>query len=174
MFQNSKPSEIFQEFIEIMGEKIQLNKWTGYRGDMGKEGESYFTYWHDFNIMYHISTLMDSEQHRRLIGNDIAIIIFQESTSVDPLKIDLGQVPQIFGIVQPYLSLNQPTKYRIAFFSRINLPIFPPPLPKNYLFQKYEIKDFLLTKIINGKYMTMQYPPLSRLFYIPRGTSIVF
>lgn len=32
----AKPSEIFQEFIEIMGEKIQLNKWTGYRGDMGK------------------------------------------------------------------------------------------------------------------------------------------
>lgn len=35
--------------------------------------------------MFHVSTMLNGEQVRRLIGNDIVVIIFQEST--DPLDI---------------------------------------------------------------------------------------
>lgn len=31
-----EPSELFQEFVEAMGEKISLEGWTGYKGDMGR------------------------------------------------------------------------------------------------------------------------------------------
>lgn len=67
--------------------------------------------------MYHVSTMLNAEQHRRLIGNDVCVIIFQESTCVDPLKFDIGQVPQVFGVVQPYCSPGKPTRYRFVLLS---------------------------------------------------------
>lgn len=96
--------------------------------------------------MYHVSTMLDPEQHRRLIGNDVCVIIFQESTSVDPLKLDLGQVPQAYFIVQPYISGTNPIRYRVAYYSRKTIPSVKPDIPKNYLFSKDKITDFILTK----------------------------
>jgi len=50
--------------------------------------------------------MLNQEQHRRLIGNDVAVILFQETdrlsnVHIDPSLIDLGQVTQMFGVVQP-------------------------------------------------------------------------
>jgi hypothetical protein len=47
---------------------------------------------------------MNSEQHRRLIGNDVAFVIFHDSPQpYDPNPLDtLGTVPHIFAVVQPF------------------------------------------------------------------------
>lgn len=47
---------------------------------------------------------MNSEQHRRLIGNDVVFVIFHDSDQMfDPNPLDtLGTVPHIFAVVQPY------------------------------------------------------------------------
>lgn len=35
----------FWKFMEEMGHKIDLTTWTGYRGDMGKKGTTYYDHW---------------------------------------------------------------------------------------------------------------------------------
>ena len=54
--------------------------------------------------MFHICIWMDTEQHRRLIGNDVVFIIFHDgSERFDPAPLDgLGTVPQVFGVVQKH------------------------------------------------------------------------
>lgn len=57
-----------------------------------------------FLVIYHVAPLLNAEGHRRLIGNDIAVIFFMEENSgkFDPSFMDqLGQVPQVFAVVQP-------------------------------------------------------------------------
>lgn len=49
--------------------------------------------------MFHVATLLNAEQQRRLIGNDIAVIYFQEETSFQPKF--LGNVNCIGVVVQP-------------------------------------------------------------------------
>ena len=55
----------FEKFLKAMGEKINMAKWDGYRGDMGKHGETYHSSWRGCEIIYHIAPLMGAEQHRR-------------------------------------------------------------------------------------------------------------
>jgi hypothetical protein len=45
MFHNKQPSDAFKHFLKMMGSTIDLTKWTGYRGDMGKEGNTLHTNW---------------------------------------------------------------------------------------------------------------------------------
>jgi hypothetical protein len=53
----------------------------------------------DVSVMFHIAPLMNEEQHRRLIGNDICVIIFYEDDccqtfNPEPLT-QIGAVPQV-------------------------------------------------------------------------------
>jgi hypothetical protein len=54
---------------------------------------------------------MSTEQHRRLIGNDVAVIFFQEETAFEANIDAVGSVPQIFAVVQPHQTPDG-TKYR--------------------------------------------------------------
>ena len=59
MFANKSPSLAFQNFLSILASIIDLSKWQGYRGDMGREGKTYYTKWnaidceHAWNITQH-------------------------------------------------------------------------------------------------------------------------
>lgn len=68
--------------------------------------------------MFHVASLMNPEQHRRLIGNDIVVIIFQVSN--EPLDIsyldELGIVPQVFGIVRPFSKTGNESEVSYRFF----------------------------------------------------------
>lgn len=35
----------FWKFMEVMGHKIDLETWSGYRGDMGKKGTTFYDRW---------------------------------------------------------------------------------------------------------------------------------
>jgi hypothetical protein len=72
---------------------------------VGREGidctkETYYTIWNDVEIMFHIAPLLNEEQVRRLIGNDIVVIIFHDdpmmssSFNPDPF-IEMGAVAQV-------------------------------------------------------------------------------
>eukprot|EP01126_Amoeba_proteus_P056814 TRINITY_DN7194_c0_g1_i4.p1 TRINITY_DN7194_c0_g1~~TRINITY_DN7194_c0_g1_i4.p1 ORF type:complete len:258 (-),score=52.97 TRINITY_DN7194_c0_g1_i4:1020-1793(-) len=98
----------FWQFLNLLAEKVSLKGWLKYRGDLGVdvEQDSYYTVWKGIEVMFHVSPLMNSEQHRRLIGNDIVFIIFHDScVPLDPTPLDsLGTVPQVFCVVQPLSS----------------------------------------------------------------------
>jgi len=175
MFSNKTTTPEFENFLNILGEKINLETWNGYRGDMGKEGETYYRKWNDFDLIFHVSTLMDSEQHRRLIGNDVAVIFFKDSnvyqTAFDISKIDLGTVPQVHCVVEP-CKVDGTTFYRTGFFSRTNVKPFGPKVPVDHLFDADSLRDFIFTKIANGYATAFLCPPLNRLYFKPRFATI--
>jgi hypothetical protein len=68
-------------------------------------------------VMFHVAPLMNSEQHRRLVGNDITYIFYHDSPQPfnSALLGHFGQVPHAFLVVQP---LAERFRYElIAMFS---------------------------------------------------------
>jgi len=165
-----KCSDAFWKFANLMGHEINLAEWNGYRGDMGKEGITYAETWKDITVIYHLAPKMGAEGHRRLIGNDVGVIFFfdpAEGLTFNPSQIsELGQVPQVFGVVQPVGE-----KYRLAFFHSVNIKSYGPTIPDSLL-TAGEMKDLLLMKMYNGLVMTTYCPPLNRLFFIPRAQTL--
>ena len=56
-------SDEFNEFLSVLGEKIALKGWEGYRGGLGITSDttgthSVFGKYSGYNIMFHVSTLM--------------------------------------------------------------------------------------------------------------------
>eukprot|EP01092_Planopodium_desertum_P008591 TRINITY_DN35_c0_g2_i1.p1 TRINITY_DN35_c0_g2~~TRINITY_DN35_c0_g2_i1.p1 ORF type:complete len:168 (+),score=3.46 TRINITY_DN35_c0_g2_i1:48-506(+) len=126
--------------------------------------------------MFHVTTMLDSEQQRRLVGNDTAIIYFHQSqkasfNSAAPRSL----MSQVFLVVQP----RPGGKYKVGCMSRGKIKPFHPKLPSNPTFtvesdeEKTIFKDFLLTKVINGYRTAIQSPPLDKMFKRPREASII-
>lgn len=71
---NTKHSSDFEEFLNFLGERIELKGWTGFRAGLdvrsGTTGShSVFTKFMELNIMFHVSTFLpytpgDSQQVR--------------------------------------------------------------------------------------------------------------
>eukprot|EP01127_Copromyxa_protea_P010816 TRINITY_DN267_c0_g2_i1.p1 TRINITY_DN267_c0_g2~~TRINITY_DN267_c0_g2_i1.p1 ORF type:complete len:365 (+),score=61.04 TRINITY_DN267_c0_g2_i1:378-1472(+) len=119
--------------------------------------------------MYHVSQLLNSEEHRRLIGNDVVFIIFHEGEGAfDPTPLDgIGTVPQVFLVVKP-----EGDRFRLGTFTRPNIREFDPALSSLQTYTEDSIKDILLVKAFNGFAMSRLCPPMSRLFEKPRESYI--
>lgn len=95
LFGNANSTESFDQFLEILGDRVQLKDFEGYRGGLdtqhGQTGEeSVHTNFRQKEIMFHVSTLLpftvgDTQQlqRKRHIGNDIICVVFQ----VTPITI---------------------------------------------------------------------------------------
>ncbi|XP_009947917.1 PREDICTED: rap1 GTPase-activating protein 1, partial [Leptosomus discolor] len=93
VFSNTEESLAFLEFLDFLGDKIQLQDFRGFRGGLdvtrGQTGsESVYTNFRGKEIMFHVSTKLpftegDSQQlqRKRHIGNDIVAIIFQDEST---------------------------------------------------------------------------------------------
>jgi len=169
-------SSHFWEFLSILGRKIDLSNHPGYRGDFGsaEHATAYYDQWKDLDqveheIIYHVAPLLNSDAHRRLIGNDLGIIFYLEEGKFDISEIqELGTVPQVFAVVQP---TPDHQKYIFACFSTVSLRPFGPPVP-SYPVAPRLLRVILLTKFVNGLLMTIFCPPFNRLFYKPRGHTL--
>eukprot|EP01126_Amoeba_proteus_P045443 TRINITY_DN5089_c0_g2_i10.p1 TRINITY_DN5089_c0_g2~~TRINITY_DN5089_c0_g2_i10.p1 ORF type:complete len:506 (+),score=104.90 TRINITY_DN5089_c0_g2_i10:152-1669(+) len=161
----------FWQFVNVLGQEIDLSGWKGYRGDMGQRGKTYYKNWNNrVECVYHLSCLMNPEEQRRLIGNDIAMILFMEegNFSFNPATVlGLGSVPQIFVVVQPAEnSLWRMGSFRNCTIQSYNPPSSSHPLPLD------DLVELILTKLYNGLVMTNYCPPLNRLFSVPRGATL--
>jgi len=158
MFKNIEHSEKFDKFLNIMG--------------VPSEGDACLNElisWKEKKVGYLLATKLNSEQHRRLIGNTQAVIFFKEDAcAFNPEGVDsMGIVPQFFAVVQPCDG-----QYRIGFFNRVALKTIEPGIPSNAVFDNNSLKDFLLTKIHNAYMIARQVPPINRLWEIPRQVAI--
>eukprot|EP00128_Syssomonas_multiformis_P001862 Colp12_sorted_trinity150504_noHs@18102 len=160
MFNNDVASPTFQEFLNFLGDRIQLKGWQGYRGGLDVKDdttgkESVYTKWGGHEVMYHVSTMLprnekDKQQleRKRHLGNDIVMIVFNESTK--PYKADTvaSKQNQVIFVVSPVGK----THYRIEVTARNGVPDFQPPLPKDNLIDRSPAsRDFLLSKLINAE-----------------------
>jgi hypothetical protein len=191
VFANKPPEgHGFYKLLDSMADKINLKGWTKYRGDFGSDSDekSYYTEWKvscpslllrlssckGVSMMFHVAPWLNSEMHRRLIGNDICVLVYFDepdpATSLDPIVFDgLGTVPQVFTVVQP---INE-QQYRLGFFHRSNLKRYGPDCPpSDYVFSREDLRDYLFTKLHNGFAMGMQCPPMNRLFITPRAATL--
>jgi hypothetical protein len=70
-------------------------------------------------VCYHIAPNLNAEEKRRLIGNDIAMIYYFDSTN-EKCQFDLsgidtfGEVPQVFTVIQP--SPHNNFEFRFVIF----------------------------------------------------------
>uniref|UniRef100_A0A6B2L1H6 Uncharacterized protein n=1 Tax=Arcella intermedia TaxID=1963864 RepID=A0A6B2L1H6_9EUKA len=209
MFQNGRDSlcPSFWTWINTMGKEINLEQWNMYKGDMGSTGKTYYKNWEfeynnkkqNIEIIYHLAPLLEPEGHRRLIGNDVAVIFFMEEGPRSDLDVSDREEPtnakeeeeegesfksnshfkldpmvvSLLGTVPQVFIAIQPYrgKYRVQFFSYTNIKPHLPP-PPTHPISTTQMVDLVLTKIYNGLMSSRFCVPMNRLFFVPRGQTL--
>uniref|UniRef100_A0A8B9HTZ6 RAP1 GTPase activating protein n=1 Tax=Astyanax mexicanus TaxID=7994 RepID=A0A8B9HTZ6_ASTMX len=141
LFGNNEESPAFVEFLEFLGEKIDLHDFKGFRGGLdvthGQTGtESIYHNFHNKEVMFHVSTKLpytegDTQQlqRKRHIGNDIVAIVFQEENTPFVPDMIASNFLHAYIVVQAENAL-------------CSLICTPGP----------EFHEFLFTKLINAEY----------------------
>jgi len=152
MFAN-QPSDTFETFLKAMNIKTGTSELK----------------WRHLTITSHVAPYLNSEEHRRCVGNSPSIIFFKdEGEQFDASEVDkMGMVPQIFIVVQPYQN-----NYRVGFFHSGNLKSFGPDLSSNLVFSASSLADFIYTKVHNGNVMFYYTNPMNRAFMLTRQSNI--
>ncbi|XP_077296085.1 rap GTPase activating protein 1 isoform X3 [Arctopsyche grandis] len=164
LFSNSVSSPAFDEFLDVLGQRIQLKDHKGYRGGLdiqnGHTGDqAIYEVFKEREIMFHVSTLLpytDGDpqqlQRKRHIGNDIVALVFQETNTPFSPDMIASHFLHAFVVVQPIEPNTPNTRYRVAVTARGDVPFFGPTLPAPAVFSKGpDFKEFLLTKLINAE-----------------------
>nr|XP_039270889.1 signal-induced proliferation-associated 1-like protein 1 isoform X1 [Styela clava] len=165
MYNNEHGSPGFEEFLDLLGDKVQLKGFDKFRGGLdvktnstGKE--SYFTTFQGIEIMFHVTTLLPYTTNnvqqllrKRHIGNDIVTIVFQEPDSPPFSAQNIrSHFQHLFVVIRVHQPCSSKTSYRIAVTRSQDIPAFGPLIPKDALFPKSEtFREFLLTKLLNGE-----------------------
>jgi len=162
MFGNEHGSQAFEEFLNIMGDRIELKGFNGYTGGLNTMSdangkESVYIKWRNYQIMYHVSTLIPFKNYnpqqierKRHIGNDVIVIIFKEGNNpYNPFCIK-STFNHIIIVVQPIIE-KKITQYRISVGSKPVVPTFSPPIPDPPYITKENLRDYILCKAINGE-----------------------
>jgi len=170
MFSNQleNASEDYKQFLNFLGETIELKGWKGYRAGLDvNEGQtgtySVYTKWQGYEIMFHVGTHLpfkvgDAQQleRKRHIGNDIVTIIFQDKgTKPFDLSTISSHQNHIIAVIQPY----NDNQYRFTICSRNGVPPFNPPIPEPAIMNRDSIsRDFFLHKLVNGERASYKAP----------------
>ncbi|CAB3234010.1 unnamed protein product [Arctia plantaginis] len=164
LFGNNETSPAFEEFLDMLGQRIKLKDHKGYRGGLdiinGHTGtEAVYEKFHDREIMFHVAPLLphtvgDAQQlqRKRHVGNDIVAIVFQEKATPFTPNMIASHFLHTFIVVTHLENVGGETRYKVAVTARDDVPFFGPTLPQPSIFRKgREFKEFLLTKLINAE-----------------------
>uniref|UniRef100_A0A6B2LBM5 Rap-GAP domain-containing protein n=1 Tax=Arcella intermedia TaxID=1963864 RepID=A0A6B2LBM5_9EUKA len=180
-FSNNEVGEDLEEFLEFIGDKIELQGYQGYAGglDVHKNTTGKYalaSHFESFSILFHVSTFLpfdpDDEQQvsrKRHIGNDIVVIVFQEkgaNAAFDPLSIR-SFFNQVYIVVRKDHELSAEkgkTYYRIAVSYKDGVEMCGPGLPSPPILEKGELlKKWFYTKLINCERSSYLSPHFSKV-----------
>ncbi|XP_051018735.1 signal-induced proliferation-associated 1-like protein 3 [Acomys russatus] len=165
MYNNEEAGPAFEEFLELLGEKVCLKGFSKYAAQLDVKTDStgthsLYTTYQDYEIMFHVSTLLpytpNNRQQllrKRHIGNDIVTIIFQEPGALPftPKSIR-SHFQHVFIIVRVHNPCTENVCYSMAVTRSKDAPPFGPPIPNGTTFRKSDVfRDFLLAKVINAE-----------------------
>ncbi|EPY84338.1 signal-induced proliferation-associated 1 like protein [Camelus ferus] len=165
MYNNEEAGPAFEEFLSLIGEKVCLKGFTKYAAQLDVKTDStgthsLYTTYQDYEIMFHVSTLLpytpNNRQQllrKRHIGNDIVTIIFQEPGALPftPKNIR-SHFQHVFIIVRAHSPCTESVCYSMAVTRSKDAPPFGPPIPSGTTFRKSDVfRDFLLAKVINAE-----------------------
>ncbi|XP_072152299.1 GTPase-activating Rap/Ran-GAP domain-like protein 3 isoform X1 [Bemisia tabaci] len=176
MFSNEEGSEEFDNFIDLLGEKIRLKGWDKYRGGLDVKGDmtgkySVYTIYEGHEIMFHVSTLLpyskDNRQQverKRHIGNDIVNIVYLDGGAAHMHEFNPSFIKSQFTHVFALVAYQKEDEsYRLIVFSEESVPLFGPSLPCPASFKsREEFREFLIVKLINGEKAAFNTPTFSK------------
>ncbi|CAK6966192.1 rap1 GTPase-activating protein 2 [Scomber scombrus] len=175
---NNEESDEFKEFLSILGETIQLQGFTGFRGGLdvchGQTGsEAVFTSFHRREIMFHVATKLpftegdpQQLQRKRHIGNDIVALVYQKGQTPFLSDVIKSHFLHCFLVVRrvPREEGTGEAAYQVSVTAREDVPPFGPVLPDPPLFtDRSLLREFLLTKLINAEISCYKAERFSRL-----------
>ncbi|XP_014472718.1 PREDICTED: rap1 GTPase-activating protein 1-like isoform X2 [Dinoponera quadriceps] len=176
LFGNRQITPAFQEFLDLLGQKIDLKDHKGYRGGLdtrhGQTGDSaVYEVFRGREVLFHVASLLpyspgDSQQlqRKRHIGNDIVAIIFQEEPTPFSPDMIASHFLHAFIIVQVIDPCTPNTRYKVSVTARDDVPWFGPTLPTPAVFLRgVEFKEFLLTKLVNAENAAYKAEKFSKL-----------
>ncbi|KAM8952519.1 signal-induced proliferation-associated 1-like protein 3 isoform 2-T2 [Pelodytes ibericus] len=165
MYNNESAGPAFEEFLSLVGEKVCLRGFSKYAAQLDTKTDStgthsLYTSYQDYEIMFHVSTLLpytpNNRQQllrKRHIGNDIVTIIFQEpgAPPFTPQNIR-SHFQHVFIIIRAHDPCTEGVCYSVAVTRSKDVPPFGPPIPSGVTFRKSDVfRDFLLAKVINAE-----------------------
>jgi len=158
-------SDLFKQFLLFLGDYVTLKGFTGFRGGLDIKSDacgpqSIYTKFSGVEVMFHVAPLLphneNDVQHvekKRHIGNDIIVIVFNDSSRpFSPLTIK-SEFNHIYAVIQPVAEAEEgKTCYRLGFASKTGVPPFSPLLPIPSIFQLTAgFREFFFTKLFNGE-----------------------
>uniref|UniRef100_A0A3B5Q1J3 Signal-induced proliferation-associated 1 n=1 Tax=Xiphophorus maculatus TaxID=8083 RepID=A0A3B5Q1J3_XIPMA len=165
MYNNESSGPAFEEFLDLLGERVRLKGWEKYRAQLDNKTDStgthsLYTRYQDYEIMFHVSTMLpytanNTQQllRKRHIGNDIVTIVFQEPGALPftPKSIR-SHFQHVFIIVQVHEPGTDHAYYRVAVTRSKDIPLFGPLFPRGARFPRSPaFRDFLLAKVVNAE-----------------------
>ncbi|XP_047668073.1 signal-induced proliferation-associated 1-like protein 2 isoform X2 [Tachysurus fulvidraco] len=165
MYNNESAGPALEEFLDQLGQRVQLKGFNKYKAQLDNKMDStgthsLYTTYKDHELMFHVSTLLpytpNNRQQllrKRHIGNDIVTIVFQEPGALPftPKNIR-SHFQHVFVIVKVHNPCSENVCYSVAVSRSKDVPLFGPPIPKGVTFPKSSVfRDFLLAKVINGE-----------------------
>eukprot|EP01117_Protostelium_nocturnum_P013962 TRINITY_DN5265_c0_g1_i1.p1 TRINITY_DN5265_c0_g1~~TRINITY_DN5265_c0_g1_i1.p1 ORF type:complete len:941 (-),score=379.38 TRINITY_DN5265_c0_g1_i1:45-2867(-) len=154
----------FLRFLTWLGDKVTLKGFTGFRGGLDVKTDttgthSIYTKFADIELMFHVAPMLphfkaDVQQveKKRHLGNDIVVIIFNDSTepySPHTIKTEFNHV---YCIIQPQSQDPKDLMFKVGFASRSGVPPFGPLLPIPSIFGlSHDFRELLITKLMNGE-----------------------
>ncbi|XP_055473521.1 signal-induced proliferation-associated 1-like protein 2 isoform X2 [Psammomys obesus] len=165
MYNNETAGPAFEEFLDLLGQRVRLKGFSKYRAQLDNKTDStgthsLYTTYKDFELMFHVSTLLpympNNRQQllrKRHIGNDIVTIVFQEPGALPftPKNIR-SHFQHVFVIVKVHSPCTGTVCYSVGVSRSKDVPPFGPPIPKGVTFPKSAVfRDFLLAKVINAE-----------------------
>ncbi|XP_063001909.1 signal-induced proliferation-associated protein 1 [Elgaria multicarinata webbii] len=165
MYNNEKAGPTFQEFLDLLGDRVCLRGFDKYRAQLDTKNDStgthsLYTMYQDYEIMFHVSTMLpytpNNQQQllrKRHIGNDIVTIIFQEPGALPfTPRMMRSQFQHVFIVVRVHESCTEHTTYSVAVSCTEDIPPFGPfILAKNCFVKGPAFRDLLLAKVINAE-----------------------
>uniref|UniRef100_A0A3Q2HE65 Signal induced proliferation associated 1 like 2 n=1 Tax=Equus caballus TaxID=9796 RepID=A0A3Q2HE65_HORSE len=165
MYNNETAGPAFEEFLDLLGQRVRLKGFSKYRAQLDNKTDStgthsLYTTYKDYELMFHVSTMLphmpNNRQQllrKRHIGNDIVTIVFQEPGALPftPKSIR-SHFQHVFVIVQVHNPCTENVCYSVGVSRSKDVPPFGPPIPKGVTFPKSAVfRDFLLAKVINAE-----------------------
>jgi len=164
MYNNEEGGPAFNEFLDVIGQRVRLKGFNKYKAGLCNKNDStgLYSVYNDFEgneIMFHVSTLLpytpNNRQQlprKRHIGNDIVTVVFQEPGALPFIPNIRSQFQHVFIIVRAHNPCTENTQYSVAVTRSKNVPMFGPPIPAGALFTKSSsFTKFILTKVINAE-----------------------
>uniref|UniRef100_A0AAY4DV64 Rap-GAP domain-containing protein n=1 Tax=Denticeps clupeoides TaxID=299321 RepID=A0AAY4DV64_9TELE len=165
MYNNESAGQAFDEFLDLLGDRVRLKGWEKYRAQLDTKTDStgthsLYTRYQDYEIMFHVSTMLpytanNTQQllRKRHIGNDIVTIVFQEPGALPfTPKAIRSHFQHVFIIVQAHNPCSENTYYRVAVTRSKDIPLFGPLFPKGAHFPRSPaFRNFLLAKVVNAE-----------------------